>query len=526
MNEPARMTRSTIQWIGLGAAPLLGLLVFLLMPDGYVDAHGETIPFAHAGKATAALAVWMAVWWMTEAIPVYATALLPLVMLPLLDAATMSRAAAPYGHELIFLFMGGFILALAMQRWGLHRRIAYGVLRLVGDRPRSIVAGFMFVTAGLSMWVSNTSVTIMMLPIALSVIGLVARPAAGGTEIAGAGAGQVVDSASSRGAESRFRNLSICLLLGIAYAASIGGIGTLIGTPPNLFLASFIRDELGMEISFVRWMGVGLPLVIVFVPIVWLLMTRVLYPLGSRPIEGGAEITREAYARLGPMKPGELATLVVFTLTAIAWLTRPLLITIEFMGARPLAGLTDPGIAMGAALLLFIIPVDLRTRTFVMNWETAVKLPWGLLILFGGGLSLAAAINANGVAALLGSQVGAARGAPSWLIVLLVTTLMIYLTEITSNTATTATMVPLLAALAPGLGLHTYMLIVPATIAASCAFMLPVATPPNAIVFGSGHVTIPQMCRAGLWLNMIGIVLITVLAYAVALPLLGVAAAR
>ncbi len=507
MSGTARIRRSTFQWIGLGAAPFLGLLAFLLMPDGYVDAQGQTIAFAHAGKATAALAIWMAVWWMTEAIPVYATALLPLVMLPLLDAATMRRAAAPYGHELIYLFMGGFILALAMQRWGLHRRIAYGVLRLVGDRPRSIVAGFMFVTAGLSMWVSNTSVTLMMLPIALSVIDLVARPE-GGT------------------ADTRFRNLSLCLLLGIAYAASIGGIGTLIGTPPNLFLASFIRDELGTEISFARWMGVGLPLVIVFVPIVWLLMTRVLYPLGSRPIEGGAEITREAYARLGPMKPGELATLVVFTLTAIAWLTRPLLGRIEFMGARPLAGLTDPGIAMGAALLLFIIPVDVRTRTFVMNWETAVKLPGGLLILFGGGLSLAAAINANGVAALLGSQVGAARGAPSWLIVLLVTTLMIYLTEITSNTATTATMVPLLAALAPGLGLHAYTLIVPAAIAASCAFMLPVATPPNAIIFGSGHVTIPQMCRAGLWLNMIGIVLITVLIYAVALPLLGVAAAR
>lgn len=524
MNKPVRMSRSTVQWIGLGAAPLLAVLAYLLMPDGYVDVQGEMIPFAHAGKATVALAVWMAVWWMTEAIPVYATALLPLVMLPLLDASTMRRAAAPYGHELIFLFMGGFIIALAMQRWGLHWRIAYGVLQLVGERPRSIVAGFMFVTAGLSMWMSNTAVTIMMLPIALSVIDLVARSEAGAAGIARAGERKAVDTPFSGRADLHLRNFPLCLLLGIAYAASIGGIGTLIGTPPNLFLASFIRDELGQEISFVRWMGVGLPVVIVFLPIVWLLMTRVLYPLGSRPIEGGAKITRDAYARLGPMKPGEMATLIVFSLTAIAWLTRPLLVRIEFMGARPLEGLTDPGIAIGAALLLFVIPVDVRTRTFVMNWETAVKLPWGILILFGGGLSLAAAINTNGVAALLGSQVGAARGAPPWLLVLLVTALMIYLTEITSNTATTATMVPLLAALAPGLGLHAYMLIVPAAIAASCAFMLPVATPPNAIIFGSGHVTIPQMCRAGFWLNMIGIVLITVLTYAVALPLLGVTA--
>jgi sodium-dependent dicarboxylate transporter 2/3/5 len=511
MTDRLPINRSIVQWTGLLAAPALALLIYLLLPETYLDSRGQAAAFSHAGRATAAIAVWMAVWWMTEAIPVYATALLPLVLLPLTGAATMRQAASPYGNELIYLFMGGFMLALAMQRWGLHRRVAFAALTLVGDRPRSIIGGFMLVTAVFSMWVSNTAITIMMLPIAVSVIDLVMSEGAGSS------------NAGARGLSGGDgRNFALGLLLGIAYAASIGGIGTLIGTPPNLFLASFIRDHLGTEISFVRWMGIGLPLVALFVPLVWLLMTRVLYPVRLERIEGGAALTRDAYDKLGPMKRGEWATLIVFSLTAAGWILRPLLVKVAWGGVRPLAGLSDPGIAMIAAVALFVIPVELGPRVFVMNWETALKLPWGILILFGGGLSLAAAINANGVATLLGNQVGALAGVPSVLLVLFVTALMIFLTEITSNTATTATMVPILAALAPGLGMHAYMLIVPAAIAASCAFMLPVATPPNAIVFGSGHVTIPQMCRAGFSLNLIGIILITALTYAVALPLLGI----
>jgi sodium-dependent dicarboxylate transporter 2/3/5 len=515
VTDRIQLNRSIVQWTGLLAAPALALLIYLLLPESYLNGQGQTVSFSHAGRATAAIAVWMAVWWMTEAIPVYATALLPLVLLPLAGAATMRRAAASYGHELIYLFMGGFILALAMQRWGLHKRVAFAVLRLVGERPRSIIGGFMLVTATLSMWVSNTAITIMMLPIAVSVIDLVMGDgSASGPSSAGA----------PRLPGDIGRNFALGLLLGIAYAASIGGIGTLIGTPPNLFLASFIKDQLGTEISFVRWMGVGLPLVVVFVPIVWFLMTRVLYPVRLESIEGGAALTRDAYDRLGPMNRGEWATLTVFSLTAAGWITRPLLVNLSLGGMRPFAGLSDAGIAMIAAVALFVIPVDIGSRVFVMNWETALRLPWGILILFGGGLSLAAAINANGVAELLGNQVGALAGVPSVLLVLCVVTLMIFLTEITSNTATTATMVPILSALAPGLGVHAYTLIVPAAIAASCAFMLPVATPPNAIVFGSGHVTIPQMCRAGFSLNLIGIILITALTYAVALPLLGMGA--
>ncbi|MHC4764135.1 MAG: SLC13 family permease, partial [Planctomycetota bacterium] len=308
---------------------------------------------------------------------------------------------------------------------------------------------------------------------------------------------------------------ALCMMLGIAYAASIGGIGTKIGTPPNGFLLGFVEDNYGQEIDFVSWLAVGLPLVIVFLPIAWLLLTRVVYPVPLARIEGARDVVREAYRGLGPTKFGEWATLVVFLATALAWITRPIL-------ARWVPGLNDSVIVMVAAVLLFVIPVHARRREFVMNWQTAQKAPWGILILFGGGLSLAAAVRRNGVAELIGNQVSALGDVPPIVLVLAVTALVIFLTELTSNTATTATLVPILAALAPGLGLHPYLLIFPAAIAASCAFMMPVATPPNAIVFGSGYLTIPQMCKAGLWLNLIGVGLITALAYWVIAPLLGV----
>ena len=501
-----KIDRSTVQWTGLFAGPALGVLTYLLLPDTYQDSRGATLIFTSAGHATAATGVWMVVWWITEAIPVYATALLPIALLPATGAVPIHKAASPYGHELIFLFMGGFIIALSMQRWGLHRRIALAALRLVGTGPTRIVGGFMGITAVLSMWVSNTATTIMMLPIALSVIGLV-RP-------------EKTRGPIGEASEKEGSNFAVCLLLSIAYASSIGGIGTLIGTPPNLFLASFIQSQLGVEISFVRWMGIGIPIVAAFLPLTWLLMTHVFYPPGSIRIEGA--IASDAYRELGAMKPGEWASLIVFLLTAMAWMFRRFFIDLEWNGSKPFSGISDPVIGIIAALALFVIPLDLKKHIFVMNWETAVKLPWGLLVLFGGGLSLAAAIKTNGVGEFLGSQVGGLVGIPPLLMVLLVTALMIFLTELTSNTATTATLIPILFALAPGLGMNPFLMIVPAAIAASCAFMLPVATPPNAIVFGSGNVTIPQMCRAGLWLNLIGIVLITALTYTFALRLLGV----
>jgi sodium-dependent dicarboxylate transporter 2/3/5 len=499
-----------IKWAGLVAGPALAALAYALLPATFTDTQGQLVDFAHAGRVTAALAVWMATWWMTEAIPVYATALLPLAVLPIAGAASVKAASAPYGHELIFLFMGGFIIALSMQRWELHRRFAFSVLRLVGSEPHRLVGGFMLVTAALSMWVSNTATTIMMLPIALSVIGFLSRKQSEGP---GGSHGTAVSD-----------NFTICLLLGIAYAASIGGIGTLIGTPPNLFLASYVRSHLGVEISFIRWMGIGLPLVIVFLPVVWLLLTRVIFPIRGAGGAVGAETVTGAYETLGPMSRGESATFVVFVITALMWTFRPLLARIDVVGHRPLAGLTDTGIAVTAALALFVIPVDIRQRTFVMDWKTAVKLPWGLLVLFGGGLSLAAAIKANGVGEFIAARVSAVAGFHPVFLVVVVITMLVFLTELTSNTATTVTLVPIFASVAEGMGMHPYLLIVPTAIAASCAFMLPVATPPNAIVFGSGFVTVPEMSKAGFWLNLVGIVLITCLTYAVAMPLLGVKA--
>jgi sodium-dependent dicarboxylate transporter 2/3/5 len=499
---PPDTTRQRVRRTGRVAGPLLAALAFATLPESY-DHAGETLAFSAAGRGTAAIAVWMAVWWLSEAIPIYATALLPLALLPLIGAGSMREAAAPYGHELIFLFMGGFLLALAMERWGLHRRMALTALRIVGERPIAMVGGFMATTAGLSMWVSNTATAVMMLPVAVSVIDLVARQL--GTS-----------DATSR--DPQVRHFGLCLMLGIAYAASIGGLATPIGTPPNLFLLSFVSEELGHDISFVRWMGVGLPLTLVFLPIAWGLLTRVLYPIELPRIQGASQLVRRELATLGPISRAERITLAAFASASFLWVARPLLAAIEIAGVAPFAGLTDAGIAMLAALSLFVARADRECA--VLDWETAVKLPWGVLVLFGGGLSLAAAIGRHGVGEFLGAQVGGLAGAPALAIVLCVTAGVIFLTELTSNTATTATLVPILASLAPGLGLPPLLLAVPATLAASCAFMLPVATPPNAVIFASGHVTIAEMSRAGLWVNGVGVALIPLVTYALALPLL------
>ncbi len=501
-------TVSLRQRIGLIGGPMLALAVYFLLPESYLDQQGQSIGFSPEGRRIAAIGCWMAFWWMTEAVPVYATALLPIALFPLAGAVSVKQAAAPYGHELIYLFLGGFILALSMQRWGLDKRIAFAALRIIGTRPRPMIFGFMVITAFLSMWVSNTATTLTMLPIALSVIRLLV----GENTLSNAASTNIKNEAGER--------FALCLLLGIAYAASIGGLGTVIGSPPNLFLASFAKEQLGREISFVAWMGIGLPLVAVFLPLTWFLLTRILLPVGEMKVAETGNFAQDAYRELGPMKRGEWATGIVFLLTASAWITRPLLAELTLGGAKPLAGLSDTGIAILAALSLFIIPVDIKKFQFVMDWESAMKLPWGLLILFGGGLSLAAAIEKTGVGEFLGNQVGGLSGIPGVLFVVVVVTLVIFLTELTSNTATAATLIPVFSALAIGMARDPFELIIPVALAASCAFMLPVATPPNAIVYGSGYVPIASMSRAGIWLNVLGVVLITLLTYAVALPLL------
>jgi sodium-dependent dicarboxylate transporter 2/3/5 len=461
----------------LAAGPLAGALVFTWVPDSAGAPDGSVIELGTAGRVTAGLAVWMATWWLTEAIPVYATALLPLAVLPVTGARALADTASAYAHPLIFLFLGGFLLALGLERWGLHRRFAFAVLRVVGTAPHRLVGGFMLVAAVLSMWISNTATALVMLPIAMSVIGMQDESAPGHS------------------------NFALCLLLGVAYAASIGGVGTIVGTPPNLFTASFLQKELGVQISFAEWMLVGVPLVVVFLPLAWLLLTRVLFPLSDAPLtEHGLDV------RAAPWTRGAYWTLGIFMLTALAWIFRPLLVQIP-----GLERLSDTGIAIIAALLLFAIPVSPRDREFLLDWETAKRVPWGVLILFGGGLALAGAISASGVGELLASTLAGLEEVPPIVLTAVVVALIIFLTELTSNTATTTALVPIFAAVATGLGLDPVTVVVPAAVAASCAFMLPVATPPNAIVYGSGMIRTPQMARAGIWLNIVGIVLITLL---------------
>ncbi|CAM2068687.1 SLC13/DASS family transporter [Sulfidibacter corallicola] len=492
--EKKRLDRTTIQWIGFFAGPLLAVVVYFLLPAGYLDSDGQTVAIGHATRATAATGAWMAVWWLSEAIPISATALLPLVLFPLTNAVPVKKVAQSYGHELIFLFMGGFFLSKAMERWGLHRRIALITLRYFGRGKRLMIAGFMLVTAVLSMWVSNTATAIMMLPIALSVIAL-------------------VDERAEPNASGKSGSFAQALMLGIAYSASIGGLATLIGSPPNLFLASYVRDRFAMELSFSKWFMIGFPLSAIFLPLTWWLLTRVFYKVSPEAPAGGHNLIRDEYDKLGPINRGSLITMVVFFATAFMWLTRPMLTQMTVAGIQPLAGLTDATIAIMAGMLLFCLPVHIKERIFVLDWETAVKLPWGILILFGGGLALAAAIQANGLGAYMGSLVAGWKDLPILMLIVGVSTLVIFLTELTSNTATSATLIPILAAIAIGMGMDPIMLMFPAALAASLAFMMPVATPPNAIVFGSGKLTIPEMARVGLWLNLIGITLVTLASF-------------
>ncbi len=488
----------TRRWIGRFVGPPLAVMVYVLLPSGSDGLTSE-------GRAVAATAVLMAVFWMSEALPLAATSLLPLVLFPISGAVPIKETAASYADPIIFLFIGGFMIALAMQRWGLHKRIALVVLSHVGTQPRTLVGGFMVTTALLSMWVSNTATAVMMLPVGMSVLALVLGEAAPSV-----GAPHDVSSASNSRSDEH-RNLALCLMLGIAFAASIGSIATLIGTPPNLFFRGFMSTTYGVEIGFGQWMLFGLPLAVVMLLVAWVLLTRVVYPPGDRPIAGSKEIIGQELAALGAMSRGEKNVLVVFLLTATAWVVREPLAGWGWLVDRvPLVTrLSDAGIAVAAALALFALPVDVRKGRFTLDWATAKQLPWGVLFLFGGGLTLAGAITATGVDVWIGEQLAGLGALPLVGLVACIAAVVLLLTEMTSNTATAATMLPILGGVAVTLGLDPLVLVVPATVSASLAFMLPVATPPNAVVFASGYVTIPQMVRTGVWLNLVGVVLVT-----------------
>ncbi len=457
----------------LGIAAVLTPL-FVSAPEGMSD-------FAWR---CAGLAMMMAVWWSLEIMPVAVTALLPLLLGPLLGLARLDAVAAPYAHPVIFLYLGGFMLGLAMERWGLHRRIAIHIMLKVGTGEQKLVLGFMMATALLSMWVSNTATAVMMLPIGVSVIHMLREEGKGSAEF------------------------SAALLLAIAYGASIGGMATLIGTPPNALMAAFLEDQYGLKIGFAQWLMIGLPISLVMLMVTGWWLSRGGYALQSEHNHDVHRELTEELKGLGRMTLAERQIGLVFLLTAMCWLFRPLLT--DLMPGLPLS---DTLIAIAAGITLFLMPVDLRSLTFLMNWETMKRLPWDVLLLFGGGLSIAAMIQKSGLATWIASLFSSVPGGMEIVAVLLVVTVIIFLTEITSNAATTAAFLPPLGALALSLDIQPALLAIPATLAASCAFMLPVATPPNAIVFGSGEVTIKQMLRSGLILNLAGIVVIGLMAY-------------
>ncbi|KIH77602.1 solute carrier family 13 (sodium-dependent dicarboxylate transporter), member 2/3/5 [Geoalkalibacter ferrihydriticus] len=489
--EPREYSRR--QMLGLFLGPILFALMLLLPAPAGMEP---------AAQKMAAIALLMATWWMCESIPIPATSLLPIALFPWMGIMATGKATAPYANHLIFLFMGGFIIALSMQRWNLHRRIAMNIVKVMGFSPSRLILGFMVATAALSAFVSNTATTVMMMPIGLAIIAHVV--AEGKKE----GLDKEIDFSPDKFA------FGLNLMLGIAYAASIGGIATLIGTPPNTVLAGYLNKTYGYEITFAKWMSVGVPLVLVMLPLCWLWLTRVANPLKLKKVPGGKDLISNELRKMGKMNTGERWTSLVFGLTAFAWIFQK---QISVIFPEP-KFITDATIAMIGALVLFLIPINLRKNQFVMDWHWASKMPWGVLILFGGGLALADGFKDTKLAEWIGGQVSLLENAPILILIIAVATLIIFLTELTSNTATAAMVMPILSAVAIGLGQNPLLLVVPAAVAASCAFMLPVATPPNAIVFGSGYVTIPQMARSGFGLNIIGIMLTVVLTYLLVIP--------
>ena len=475
----------------------MAILVYALLATAEMSADARMV---------AAIATLMAFWWISEAIPLAATSLLPIVLLPFLTERTIAETTTAYANPIVFLFLGGFLLAIAMEKWNLHRRIALHTLARVGVSPYRIILGMMLATGFLSMWVSNTATTLMMLPIGFSVLGLVSG--------AGMSGG---DSQSIHGADvdPQVTAFGVCLVLAIAWSASMGGLGTLLGSPPNAIIAGYAEAELGIVIGFVNWMMLGVPIAFTFIAIGWVLLTRVLYRFDLDEIPGGEQLIESEISGLGAMSQGERVVALVFASAAFLWIVPGLLVEIPAIGSSMpwLDSLNDTSIAIAAGLALFILPGRGKNE-MVLDWKDAEKgLPWGVLLLFGGGLSLAGAVAGTGLDNWFGEQVSGLGALPALLLIAAVVAIVLFLTEVTSNTATAATFIPVLGGVAIGIGADPMGLLVPAAFAATCAFMLPVGTPPNAIAFSTGTVTIRQMARGGFVLNMIGIALITAFVY-------------
>lgn len=474
----------TPQLVGRIAGPIAFVLIRMFV-------YPEGLP--PEGNAVLASTAWVAIWWVTEAIPIAATALLPIVLFPLTGAVSIQATSAQYAHRYIFLYIGGFLLAIGIEKWGLHRRIALRIIQCIGTNQSSIILGFMVATAALSMWISNTATSVMMLPIGMAII----------TQFRASGSSDDIES-------DRFGK---ALMLAIAYSASIGGIATLIGTPPNLVLAGVVEELYGVELSFARWMMFGLPISVTLLAVCWLYLTRVAFRFRRASFPGGQEEINKQIHALRSMSYEEKLLLAVFIGAALAWISRSFLQ--NQLGLFP--RLDDTIIAMLAGIGLFLLPsrsnADSPSRRALLEWDDTRDLPWGIILLFGGGMALAEGFKSSGLAEWVGNQTALLEGVPLIVLVLVLVAAVNFLTEVTSNLATTSMLLPILASVALSMDVHPFLLMVGATVAASCAFMLPVATPPNAVVFGAGQLRIPDMVRAGFRMNLISILLLTLVVH-------------
>ena len=464
--------------IGLVSGPLSFILVILFF-------HPEGLTLQ--ANAIIASTVWIAIWWITEAIPISVTALLPIILFPLTGGLELSETTASYGHKYVFLYLGGFIIAIAMQKWNLHKRIALNIISFIGTNVIKIILGFMVATAFLSMWISNTATAVMMLPIAMAIVD------------------QLKDNPDT--IENENKIFGKALMLGIAYSASIGGISTLIGTPPNLILAGVVEETFGYEITFSTWFKFGFPISLILLFLCWKYLTGIAFKFEQKSFPGGIKEIKKQLQKIGTISYEEKLVALIFTLTAIAWVTRDILKLI-------IPVIDDTIIVMISALIIFLLPTNDKKRRLI-NWEEASKLPWGILLLFGGGMALASGFKESGLALWIGTQMTLLDGINLFLLLFFLIASVNFLTEITSNLATTAMLLPILYPMAMTIDVHPFILMVSAAVAASCAFMLPVATPPNAVVFGSGYLRIPDMVRVGIWMNILSIILLSVFVYCV-----------
>lgn len=435
-----------------------------------------------------AMALWMVIWWVSESVPIPVTALLPLILLPYLGVFDISQSTAPYANPIIFLFMGGFMIALALEKHKLHLRIALNILKLTGTSGNGIILGFMISTALLSMWISNTATAVMMLPVALSVIDLLGH--------------------GSAGEDKKRESFALALMLCIAYAANIGGTMTLIGTPPNIVMAGYLKEILDFEIEFVQWMGIGSIVGITLLILSYFLVTRFLFPNNLKHIPDSEQLIGDQIKELGEISNPEWKVIAVFTITALGWIFKSQIN--DLIGASLM---TDAGTAMTGGTLMFIIPQDFKNNRFILSWADMKKLPWGILILFGGGMCLAKALEEVGLIQMVGDMVMAMDSMHIFLLILLVTIIVLFLTELMSNVALVTIFIPVAIGIAKGLNIDPLLLVIPATLASSCAFMMPISTPPNAVVFASGHIKMRDMMRAGWLLNVFASLVIAILSY-------------